>query len=128
MICLRLSLLVPQAAKEVVLSYFPKYEYIASEIHVRIAELPLMEELRSLRLVEAIINGSSVPCSFFNFQYGIVVHILNLKVGQLVAFQSHLLLPNFWPGFPFLLLLLYPLLLHTLCSLICYNARVTVII
>ena len=39
-----------QAAKEVVLSYFPKYEYIASEIHVRIAELPLMEELRSLRL------------------------------------------------------------------------------
>ena len=33
-----------------VLSYFPKYEYIASEIHVRIAELPLMEELRSLRL------------------------------------------------------------------------------
>lgn len=40
----------PQAAKEVVLSYFPKYDYIASEIHVRIAELPLMEELRSLRL------------------------------------------------------------------------------
>ena len=38
-----------QAAKEVVLSYFPKYEYIASEIHVRVAELPLMEELRSLR-------------------------------------------------------------------------------
>lgn len=43
-------LLTSQAAKEVVLSYFPKYNYIASEIHVRIAELPLMEELRSLRL------------------------------------------------------------------------------
>ena len=41
---------VTQAAKEVVLSYFPKYDLIASEIHVRIAELPLMEELRSLRL------------------------------------------------------------------------------
>ena len=38
-----------QAAKEVVLSYFPKYDHIASEIHVRVAELPLMEELRSLR-------------------------------------------------------------------------------
>ncbi len=42
-------ILYPQAAKEVVLSYFPKYDYIASEIHIRIAELPLMEELRSLR-------------------------------------------------------------------------------
>ena len=30
-----------QAAKEVVLSYFPKYEYSASKIHVRVAELPL---------------------------------------------------------------------------------------
>ena len=42
-----------QAAKEVVLSYFPKYNYIANEIHVRIAELPLMEELRSLRLIHS---------------------------------------------------------------------------
>lgn len=31
------------------MSYFPNYDRIASEIHVRIAELPLMEELRSLR-------------------------------------------------------------------------------
>lgn len=38
-----------EAAKEVVLSYFPKYESIVNEIHVRIAELTLMEELRSLR-------------------------------------------------------------------------------
>ncbi|KAL5477819.1 hypothetical protein EMCRGX_G024667 [Ephydatia muelleri] len=39
-----------KAAKEVVLSYFPNYDCIASEIHVRIADLPLLEELRSLRI------------------------------------------------------------------------------
>lgn len=38
-----------EAAKEVVLSMFPKYQQIAKEIHVRIAELPLVEELRTLR-------------------------------------------------------------------------------
>ncbi|XP_070557526.1 DNA replication licensing factor mcm2-like [Ptychodera flava] len=38
-----------EAAKEVVLSMFPQYDRIAKEIHVRIAELPLVEELRSLR-------------------------------------------------------------------------------
>ena len=38
-----------QAAKEVVLSMFSMYERIAKEIHIRISELPLMEELRSLR-------------------------------------------------------------------------------
>lgn len=38
-----------EAAKEVVLSMYEKYYQIASEIHVRIAELPLMEEIRSLR-------------------------------------------------------------------------------
>lgn len=38
-----------QAAKEVVLSYYPKYESTAKEIHVRVAEMPLMEEIRSLR-------------------------------------------------------------------------------
>ena len=46
-----------QAAKEVVLSYFPKYDHIASEIHVRVAELPLMEELRSLRCVRDVSEG-----------------------------------------------------------------------
>jgi len=40
---------VVQAAKEVVLSYYPRYDTIANEIHVRIAELPLMEDLRALR-------------------------------------------------------------------------------
>lgn len=38
-----------EAAKSVVLSMFPKYEAIAKEIHVRITDLPLVEELRSLR-------------------------------------------------------------------------------
>ncbi|XP_033116539.1 DNA replication licensing factor mcm2-like [Anneissia japonica] len=38
-----------EAAKQVVLAMFQKYEMIAKEIHVRIAELPLVEELRSLR-------------------------------------------------------------------------------
>ena len=38
-----------EAAKNVVLSMFPRYEAIAKEIHVRITDLPLVEELRSLR-------------------------------------------------------------------------------
>lgn len=32
-----------------VLSYYPNYERISSVIHIRIADLPLMEDLRSLR-------------------------------------------------------------------------------
>uniref|UniRef100_A0A663LL43 DNA replication licensing factor MCM2 n=2 Tax=Athene cunicularia TaxID=194338 RepID=A0A663LL43_ATHCN len=38
-----------EAAKEVVLAMYPKYDRIAQEIHVRISYLPLVEELRSLR-------------------------------------------------------------------------------
>lgn len=38
-----------EAAMEVVLSYNPKYDSIANQIYIRIAELSLMEELRSLR-------------------------------------------------------------------------------
>ena len=41
--------LVFQAAKEVVLSMYPRYDQIVAEIHVRVAELPLVEDLRSLR-------------------------------------------------------------------------------
>merc|ERR1739838_40110 len=37
------------AAKDVTLSMFPQYERITREIHVRITDLPLIEELRSLR-------------------------------------------------------------------------------
>ena len=40
-----------QAAKEVVLSMYPNYERIVKEIRVRIAELPLIEDIRSLRSV-----------------------------------------------------------------------------
>lgn len=38
-----------EAAKDVVLAIYPKYENIAKEIHVRISELPLIEDIRSLR-------------------------------------------------------------------------------
>uniref|UniRef100_A0A672FXN0 DNA replication licensing factor MCM2 n=1 Tax=Salarias fasciatus TaxID=181472 RepID=A0A672FXN0_SALFA len=38
-----------EAAKEVVLAMYPKYDRIAPEIHVRICNLPLVEEIRSLR-------------------------------------------------------------------------------
>lgn len=38
-----------EAAKDVVLAMYPKYENIAKEIHVRISELPLIEDIRSLR-------------------------------------------------------------------------------
>uniref|UniRef100_A0A8C6YJJ1 DNA replication licensing factor MCM2 n=1 Tax=Naja naja TaxID=35670 RepID=A0A8C6YJJ1_NAJNA len=38
-----------EAAKEVVLAMYPKYDRIVQEIHVRISHLPLVEELRSLR-------------------------------------------------------------------------------
>merc|ERR1719346_911750 len=38
-----------EAAKKVVLSIYPNYERIAADIKVRISELPLVEELRSLR-------------------------------------------------------------------------------
>jgi DNA replication licensing factor MCM2 len=38
-----------QVAKEMVLSIFPTYERVTNEIHVRISELPLIEELRTFR-------------------------------------------------------------------------------
>lgn len=38
-----------EAALEVVLAMYPKYNRITSCIHVRISHLPLVEELRSLR-------------------------------------------------------------------------------
>ncbi|XP_012276797.1 DNA replication licensing factor Mcm2 [Orussus abietinus] len=38
-----------EVAKEVVLTIFPSYERVTSEIHVRISELPLIEELRTFR-------------------------------------------------------------------------------
>ena len=41
--------ILDQAAKDVVLGLFPQYERISKEIHVRITDLPLMEDIRSLR-------------------------------------------------------------------------------
>ncbi|RVE73345.1 hypothetical protein OJAV_G00049230 [Oryzias javanicus] len=38
-----------EAAKEVVLAMYPKYDRIAHEIHVRVSNLPLVEEIRALR-------------------------------------------------------------------------------
>lgn len=36
-------------AKEIVLSMFPSYERVTNEVHVRISDLPLIEELRTFR-------------------------------------------------------------------------------
>ncbi|KAK5650844.1 hypothetical protein RI129_001873 [Pyrocoelia pectoralis] len=38
-----------KVAKEIVLSMYPSYERVTSEVHVRISELPLIEELSVLR-------------------------------------------------------------------------------
>nr|XP_022920606.1 DNA replication licensing factor Mcm2-like [Onthophagus taurus] len=38
-----------EVAKEIVLSMYPSYERVTSEIHVRISGLPLVEELRTFR-------------------------------------------------------------------------------
>uniref|UniRef100_A0A8C5PQY1 DNA replication licensing factor MCM2 n=1 Tax=Leptobrachium leishanense TaxID=445787 RepID=A0A8C5PQY1_9ANUR len=54
-----------EAAKEVVLVMYPKYDRIAKEIHVRISHLPLVEELRSLRqlhLNQLIRTSGVVTC------------------------------------------------------------------
>merc|ERR1719290_760537 len=56
-----------EAAKSVVLNMFPHYEKIAKDIHVRISELPLVEDLRSLRQLHlnqlirtsGVVSGSS---------------------------------------------------------------------
>ena len=38
-----------EAAKDIVLNMYPNYDKIVKEIHVRISDLPLIEDLRSLR-------------------------------------------------------------------------------
>lgn len=51
-----------EVAKEIVLSMYPSYERVTSEIHVRISDIPLIEELRSFRYVylEKKVFASSV--------------------------------------------------------------------
>ena len=43
-----------QAAKDVVFSMYPRYDQIVKEIHIRISDLPLMEDIRSLRYAKHI--------------------------------------------------------------------------
>ena len=38
-----------EVAKEIVLSMFPSYQRVTSEIHIRISDLPLIEEIRIFR-------------------------------------------------------------------------------
>ncbi|CAH0384017.1 unnamed protein product [Bemisia tabaci] len=40
-----------EVAKELVLSIYPTYERVTNEIHIRISELPLIEELRTFRKI-----------------------------------------------------------------------------
>lgn len=54
-------------AKEIVLSIFPSYERVASEIHVRISDLPLIEELRTFRYINLILICSSSLFGSINY-------------------------------------------------------------
>lgn len=38
-----------EVAKDIVLSMYPSYDRVTNEIHVRISDLPLIEELRTFR-------------------------------------------------------------------------------
>lgn len=38
-----------EVARDIVLSMYPSYDRVTSEIHVRISDLPLIEELRTFR-------------------------------------------------------------------------------
>uniref|UniRef100_A0A667XWP0 DNA replication licensing factor MCM2 n=1 Tax=Myripristis murdjan TaxID=586833 RepID=A0A667XWP0_9TELE len=70
-----------EAAKEVVLAMYPKYDRIAHEIHVRICNLPLVEELRSLRQLHLnqLIRTSGVvtSCTSVLPQLGMVKYNCN---------------------------------------------------
>lgn len=41
-----------EVAKDIVLSMYPSYDRVTSEIHVRISDLPLIEELRTFRYIK----------------------------------------------------------------------------
>ncbi|KAI4827419.1 hypothetical protein KUCAC02_030813 [Chaenocephalus aceratus] len=70
-----------EAAKEVVLAMYPKYDRIAHEIHVRICNLPLVEEIRSLRQLHLnqLIRTSGVvsSCTSVLPQLGMVKYNCN---------------------------------------------------
>ncbi|KAK2550621.1 DNA replication licensing factor mcm2 [Acropora cervicornis] len=66
-----------EGAKEVVLAMFPNYDRITSDIHVRIAELPLMEELRSLRQLH--VNQLIRTCGVVTSSTGILPQLSMVK-------------------------------------------------
>uniref|UniRef100_A0A915IQD1 DNA replication licensing factor MCM2 n=1 Tax=Romanomermis culicivorax TaxID=13658 RepID=A0A915IQD1_ROMCU len=66
-----------EAAKEVVLKLYPKYERIAREIHVRISNLPLEENLRSLRQIH--LNQLIKTCGVVTTTTGIMPQLAMTK-------------------------------------------------
>ncbi|RMX61533.1 hypothetical protein pdam_00013734 [Pocillopora damicornis] len=66
-----------EGAKEVVLAMFPNYDRITSDIHVRISDLPLMEELRSLRQLH--VNQLIRTCGVVTSSTGILPQLSMVK-------------------------------------------------
>ncbi|KAK3735313.1 hypothetical protein QZH41_018724, partial [Actinostola sp. cb2023] len=66
-----------EAAKEVVLAMFPNYDRITTEIHVRIEDLPLMEQLRSLRQLH--VNQLIRTCGVVTSSTGIMPQLSVIK-------------------------------------------------
>lgn len=66
-----------EAAKDVVLKLYPKYERIAREIHVRISNLPLEENLRSLRQVH--LNQLIKTCGVVTTSTGVMPQLAAAK-------------------------------------------------
>lgn len=58
-----------EATKDIVLAMFPQYERIAKDIHVRITDLPLVEDIRSLRFgfQQHSFSHLSTSIDFFRF-------------------------------------------------------------
>ncbi|XP_032827437.1 DNA replication licensing factor MCM2 [Petromyzon marinus] len=93
-----------EAAKEVVLAMFPKYDRIAPAIHVRISSLPLVEELRSLRQLHLnqLIRTSGVvtACTAVLPQLSMVkynCHKCNFVLGPFLQSQSQEVRPGSCP-------------------------------
>ncbi|XP_019716079.1 DNA replication licensing factor MCM2 [Hippocampus comes] len=93
-----------EAAKEVVLAMYPKYERIAHEIHVRICNLPLVEEIRSLRQLHLnqLIRTSGVvsSCTGVLPQLGMVKYNCNkcnFVLGPFFQSQSQEVKPGSCP-------------------------------
>jgi DNA replication licensing factor MCM2 len=101
-----------EAAKDYVFSLYPHYHKIAKEIHVRISDLPLIEELRSLRQLHlnqlvrtngVITSSTSVlpqlsmikyNCLKCNFLLGPFYQTLDKEVRPTILFIIHSLFFN----------------------------------